>query len=101
MVRKINNRLFKINTYVSGMMIIEVDNDYTEEVQKMREEINFDSLVWKLNLLTYLAELTVQGYIILSVTELNIDGSNQRVAYAKNKDFKKIVKYIQNGYRVK
>lgn len=33
MVRKINNRLFKINTYASGM-IIEVDNDYTEEVKK-------------------------------------------------------------------
>lgn len=98
MVRKINNRLFKINTYVSAM-IVEVDDNYTEEVQKMRKEIDFDSLVWKLNLLTYLAELTVQGYIILSVTELNIDGNNQRVAYAKNKDFKKIVKYINNGYR--
>lgn len=65
----------------------------------MRKEIDFDSLVWKLNLLTYLAKLTVQGYIILSVTELNIDGSNQSVAYAKNNDFKKIVKYINNGYR--
>ena len=28
-----------------------------------------DSLGWKLNLLTYLAELTVQRYAILSVTE--------------------------------
>ena len=82
MVRKINNRLFKINIYASAM-IVEVDDNYTEEVQKMRKEIDFDSLVWKLNLLTYLAELTVQGYIILSVTELNIDGNNQRVAYAK------------------
>ena len=97
MVRKINNRLFKINTYVSAM-IVEVDDNYTEEVQKMRKEIDFDSLGWKLNLLTYLAELTVQGYAILSVTEFNIDGSKPKVAYARDKDFKKIVRYIQNGY---
>lgn len=94
MVRKINNRLFKINTYASAM-IVEVDDNYTEEVQKMRKEIDFDSLGWKLNLLTYLAELTVQGYAILSVTEFNIDGSKPKVAYARDKDFKKIVKYIQ------
>lgn len=48
----------------------------------MRKEIDFDSLGWKLNLLTYLAELTVQGYAILSVTEFNIDGSKPKVAYA-------------------
>ena len=94
MVRKINNRLFKINTYASAM-IVEVDDNYTEEVQKMRKEIDFDSLGWKLNLLTYLAELTVQGYAILSVTEFNIDGGKPKVAYARDKDFKKIVKYIQ------
>lgn len=46
-----------------------------------------------MNLLVYLATLTVQGYAILSVTEFNIDGSKPRVAYASNKDFKKIVKY--------
>ena len=62
MVRKINNRLFKINTYAS-VMIVEVDDNYTEEVQKMRKEIDFDSLGWKLNLLTYLAELTVQDML--------------------------------------
>ncbi len=47
----------------------------------------------KLDLLVYLATLTVQGYAILSVTEFNINGSKPRVAYATNKDFKKIVKY--------
>lgn len=92
MVRKINNRLFKVNTYASSI-VVEVDDKYTEEVQKMREKIDFDSIGWKLNLLTYLAELTVQGYAILSVTEFNIDGSKPRVAYASSKDFKKIVKY--------
>ena len=82
MVRKMNNRLYKINTYASAH-IIEVDDNYDEEVQKLRKEIQF----------VYLATLTVQGYAILSVTEFNINGSKPRVAYATNKDFKKIVKY--------
>ena len=88
MVRKINNRLYKINTYASAH-IIEIDDNYDEEVQKLRKEIQFDSLGYKLNLLVYLATLTVQGY----ATEFNIDGSKHRVAYASSKDFKKIVKY--------
>lgn len=92
MVRKINNRLYKINTYASAH-IIEIDDNYDEEVQKLRKEIQLDSLGYKLNLLVYLATLTVQGYAILSVTEFNIDGSKPRVAYASIKDFKKIVKY--------
>lgn len=91
-VRKINNKLYKVNTYFSAH-IIEVDDNYDEEVQKLRKEIQFDSIGYKLNLLVYLATLTVQGYAILSVTEFNIDGSKPRVAYASNKDFKKIVKY--------
>ena len=92
MVRKMNNRLYKINIYASAH-IVEVDDNYDEEVQKLRKEIQFHSLGHKLNLLVYLATLTVQGYAILSVTEFNIDGSKTRVAYASNKDFKKIVKY--------
>lgn len=92
MVRKVNNRLYKINTYASAH-IIEIDDNYDEEVQKLRKEIQLDSLGYKLNLLVYLATLTVQGYAILSVTEFNIDGSKPRVAYASSKDFKKIVKY--------
>lgn len=92
MVRKINNRLYKVNTYASAH-IIEVDDNYDEEVKKLRKEIQFDSLGYKLNLLVYLATLTVQGYAILSVTEFNIDGSKPRVAYTSNNDFKKIVKY--------
>ena len=39
------------------------------------------------------------GYAILSVTEFNIDGSKPKVAYARDKDFKKIVKYIHNDIR--
>ncbi len=92
MVRKINNRLYKVNTYASAH-IIEIDDNYDEEVQKLRKEIQFDSLGHKLNLLVYLAGLTVQGYAISSVTEINSNGSKPKVAYAGNKDFKKIVKY--------
>lgn len=92
MVRKVNNRLYKVNTYASAH-IIEVDDNYDEEVQKLRKEIQFDSLGYKLNLLVYLAGLTVQGYVISSVTEFNSNGTKPRVAYANDKDFKKIVKY--------
>ena len=42
MVRKINNRLYKINTYAAEM-IVEVDDDYDDEVQKLRKEIQFDT----------------------------------------------------------
>ena len=92
MVRKINNRLYKVNTYASEM-IVEVDDNYDEEVQKLRKEIQFDSLGYKLTLLVYLAGLTVQGYAISSVTEFNSNGTKPRFAYASDKDFKKIVKY--------
>lgn len=50
MVRKINNRLYKINTYASEM-IVEVDDNYDEEVQKLKKEIQLDSLGCKLNCL--------------------------------------------------
>ena len=92
MVRKITNRLFKINTYASHM-ILEVDDIYDEDVNMLRRELDLESLGYKLNLLAKLAELTVMGYAISSVTEFNADGSRSRVAYANNKDFKKIVKY--------
>ena len=95
MVRKINNRLYKISTYASGM-IIEVDDNYDDEMQGMRKEIQLDNIGYKLSLLLYLAKLTVQGYAISSVTEFNIDGSKPKFAYARNKDFKKIIKYLQN-----
>lgn len=35
MVRKMNNRLYKINTYASAH-IIEIDDNYDEEVQKLQ-----------------------------------------------------------------
>ena len=95
MVRKINYRLFKINTYGSKM-IVEVDDDYDEEVKELRKTIQFDSIGYKLNLFAYLAELTVQGYIITSVTEFNLDGSKPKVPYANNKDFKRMVKFFED-----
>lgn len=75
MVRKINNRLYKINTYASEM-IVEVDDNYDEEVQKLKKEIQLDSLGCKLNLLVYLAELSVQGYAISSEQNLIQTGQN-------------------------
>ena len=47
MVRKVNNRLYKINTYASAH-IIEIDDNYDEEVQKLRKEIQLDNLGYKL-----------------------------------------------------
>ena len=47
MVRKVNNRLYKINTYASAHSI-EVDDNYDEEVQKLRKEIQLDSIGYKL-----------------------------------------------------
>lgn len=92
MVRKIENRLYKVNTYASSILL-EVDDTYGEEVQELRKELELESLGHKLNLLAKLAEMTVMGYAISSVTEFNIDGSKPKVAYANNKDFKKIVKH--------
>lgn len=92
MVRKINNRLYRVNTYASSF-ILEVDDDYDEDVQELRKELELESVGYKLNLFTKLAELSVSGYAILSVTEFNVDGSKPKVAYANNKDYKKIVKH--------
>lgn len=92
MVKKINNRLYKVNTYASSF-ILEVDDDYDEDVQELRKELELESVGCKLNLLAKLAELSVSGYAILSVTEFNVDGSKPKVAYANNKDYKKIVNY--------
>lgn len=92
MVRKIENRLYKVNTYASSILL-EVDDTYDEDIQELRKELELESLGYKLNLLAKLAEMTVMGYAISSVTEFNIDGSKPKVAYANNKDFKKIVKY--------
>lgn len=73
MVRKINNRLYKINTYASEM-IVEVDDNYDEEVQKLKKEIQLDSLGCKLNLLVYLAELSYM-----------VNNSSSRKRYASPK----------------
>lgn len=95
MVRKITNRLYKVNNIYAGSMILEVDDVYDEDVQELRQKLELDSLGYKLNLLAKLAELTSMGYVISSVTEFNADGSKPKVAYASNKDFKKILKYYK------
>lgn len=92
MVRKIENRLYKVNTYASSI-ILEVDDSYDEDVKELRQKLEFDCIGYKLNLMAKLAEMTVMGYAISSVTEFNVDGSKPKVAYASDKDFKKIVKH--------
>ena len=95
MVRKITNRLYKVNTYAS-CMILEVDDKYDEDVQEIRKNLELESIGYKLNLFVKLAELTANGYAILSVTEFNVDGSKPKVSYAREKDFKKILKYYSD-----
>lgn len=92
MVRKINNRLYKINTYASEM-IVEVDDNYDEEVQKLKKEIQLDSLGCKLNLLVYLAELSVQGYAISSVFYTEWNG--RPINPAGYTDFGTLIEYLK------
>lgn len=97
MIRKINGKIYKVNAYASRMLI-EVDSDTTDaEIQKMKKLLQLESYGFRLNLLVCLAKLTLQGYVIFSVTEFNVDGSKPRVAYANSKDFKKILKYLSNN----
>ena len=93
MVREIRNRLYKINTYASSM-ILEIDNNYDEKVKELKQDLKLESLGCRLNLLAVLADMSVKGCVISSVTEFNVDGSKPKVAYASDKDYKKIVKYL-------
>lgn len=95
MVRKIENQLYKINTY-ANCMILEVDNTYDKDVERLYKKLELNSFGCRLNLLVKLAELSIKGYAISSVTEFNVDGSKPKVSYASDKDFKKIVKYLLN-----
>lgn len=98
MVRQIKNRLYRVNLYGVGYVIFEVDDDYDEETKKIREEIRTicpGCIGYKLNLFVQLAKMNLSGYIVISVTEFNPDGSKPKVSYANNKDFKKIVKYLE------
>lgn len=99
MVKKITNQLYKVNAYACSTMIVEVDDIYDDNVMELRKKLELDSVGHKLNLLAYLAELTSNGCIILSVTEFNVDGSKPKVAYAKEKDFKKILKHYLDERR--
>lgn len=93
MIREIKNRLYKVNTYASTI-ILEVDDTYDENVKELMQKLELNSLGYRLNLLVALAEMSVKGYAIASVTEFNVDGSKPKVAYASDKDYKKIVKYL-------
>lgn len=91
MVREIHNELYIVNTYASRT-IIEVDYDCSAEAQDIRKNLELKSQGCRLNLFMWLAEKTVDGYAIVSVTEFNPDGSKPRVAYKNDTDFKKLLK---------
>ena len=43
MVRKVTNRLYKVNTY-AGHLILEVDDSYDKDVQDLRQNLELDCL---------------------------------------------------------
>ena len=95
MVRVIEyDKLYRINTY-GRRFIVEVDSSYSEKVKEVAGQLDLTCSGYERNLLVYLAELTLQGYEILSVNELKIDGSKPKVSYKNDKDFKKLIKYFQ------
>ena len=91
-MRKIENRMFKINTYAS-CFITEETNEYTEAERLFMNNNVLDVYGWKLELFMYIADLTIKGYAIQSVTEYNSDGTKPKIGYANDKDFKKILKW--------
>lgn len=97
MTREIEGRLFKVNTYGSCKLVEISTYENSDEAIKMLNELQLDCVGIKLELFIYLAELAIKGCIILSVTEFNTDGSKPKVAYAGDKDYKKIYKYLSEN----
>lgn len=100
MIRKIENRMFKVNTYASNI-IFEVDDCNEEDILKLKEKLGLSCYGYKLNLLVKIAEMSVVGYAIASVTEFNPDGTKPKFSYASDKDYKKIIKHYLEGIQKK
>lgn len=83
--------MFKINTDAS-CIIIEETSEYTEAERVFMNNNVLSVYGWKLELFMYIADLTARDYAIQSVTEYNSDGTKPQIAYANDKDFKKILK---------
>lgn len=71
-MRVIEKQLYKINRYYGASEFIEASN--IDEVAK------------------YVGESNKKGNMVMSVTEINLDGSHPRVAVAKLKAYKDAVK---------
>lgn len=84
--------MFKINTY-SNCIIAEVTDEFTEEERVFINNNLLSVYGRKLELFMYIADLITKGYAIKSVTEYNPDGTMPKIAYANDKDFKKILKW--------
>ena len=93
-ITRITGRIFKVDTY-NGTIILEIDDFYDEDVRDIRTSLKLECCGCKFNLFVWLAQATLKGYIIQSVSEFNRDGTRPKVAYAANKDFKKILKYLK------
>lgn len=84
--------MFKINTY-SNCIIAEITDDLTEEERVFINNNLLSAYGRKLELFMYIADLVAKGYSIQSVTEYNSDGTKPQIAYANDRDFKKILKW--------
>lgn len=71
-MRVIEKKLYKINRFYGRSEFVEADN--------------IDELA------RYVAESDKQGYIVSSVTEINLDGSHPRVAITRLKAYKDALK---------
>lgn len=72
-MRIIEKQLYKINK-IGGSVFVEADN--LDEVAR------------------YVGECDKKGYSVLSVTEINLDGTHPRVAVCKMKAYKDAVKKV-------
>lgn len=98
MIREINDRMYKINTHASTI-IVAVDDFYDSDVQSIVNAVHPICMGYKVNLLVYLAKLTLKGYAVSSVTEFNADGSKPKISYAKDRDFLKILEQMKGDRR--
>ena len=73
-MRQIEMQLYKINRYYGRSEFIEAEN--IDEVAR------------------YVAESDKAGNIVMSVTEINLDGTHPRVAITKLKAYKEVIKGV-------
>lgn len=71
-MRIIEKQLYKINRYYGTSEFVEAEN--VDEIAK------------------YVAESSKKGQIVMSVTEINLDGTHPRIAITKLKAYQDVIK---------